>query len=575
MKPTPLQIGQRFKNIFFAATGLLLVWAVLFATWDIPPALAQDYYFNLVEETVHVYWNEDGTSSLEYTFVFRNDVGGGPIEFVDVGMPNASFQDSTISADVDGQPVAYVSRGEFQGDGPGVAIALGQRAIPPGGSGTVNLDVGVVNEVLYEDPGDDDYASAVFAPAYFDPDILSGPTLLTVVFHLPPGVQPDEPRWHESPAGFPDQPETALDGEGRVMYTWSGTVTMNESYTFGASFPLAYVPATAIVEEPAFDFAGALSGIISICVPIGLIGGIFALIFGLGFIADRQSKLKYLPPKISIEGHGIKRGLTAIEAAILMEQPLDKVLTMILFAVIKKGAASVKTREPLELEIVDPLPDNLHEYEKEFLAAFREQHKGTRRKAMRQMMVNLVQSVAQKMKGFSRNETVAYYREIMNRAWAQVEAADTPEVKSQKYDEVMEWTMLDRKYEDRTREVFRTGPVYIPVWWPRYDPGFPRGGGTVASAPPSGGQRTGGGVNMPTLPGADFAGSIVTGVQTFAQNVVGNITDFTSSVTKTTNPPPPPTTSRSSSSRGGGGGCACACACACAGCACACAGGGR
>src|SRR5690606_6935344 len=97
----------------------------------------------------------------------------GPIEFVDVGMPNASFQDNTISADIDGQPVAYVSRGEFQGDGPGVAVALGERAIPPGGSGTVNLDVGVVNEVLYEDPGDDEYASAVFSPAYFDPDILS------------------------------------------------------------------------------------------------------------------------------------------------------------------------------------------------------------------------------------------------------------------------------------------------------------------------------------------------------------------------------------------------------------------
>ncbi len=575
MKPTPLQNRQRLKNILIAATALLFVSAILLATWEIPPASAQGYFFNLVEETVHVYWNEDGTSSLEYTFVFQNDVGGGPIEFVDVGMPNASFQDNTISADIDGQPVAYVSRGEFQGDGPGVAVALGERAIPPGGSGTVNLDVGVVNEVLYEDPGDDEYASAVFSPAYFDPDILSGPTLLTVVFHLPPGVQPDEPRWHESPSGFPDQPETALDGEGRVMYTWSGTVVMNEAYTFGASFPLAYVPATAIVQQPPVDIGGILSGVLSVCLPIAFIGGIFAFIFGLGYIADRQNKLKYLPPKIAIEGHGIKRGLTAIEAAILMEQPLDKVLTMILFAVIKKGAAEVKSREPLELDITDPLPENLHEYEKEFLAAFQERHKGSRRKAMRQMMVNLVQGVAQKMKGFSRKETVAYYREIIDRAWSQVEAAGTPEVKSQKYDEVMEWTMLDRNYDDRTREVFRGGPVYVPVWWPRYDPGFPRGGGTV-SAPTSGEGRPGGGVSMPTLPGSDFAGSIITGVQTFAKNTVGSITDFTSSVTRTTNPAPPPTTSRSSTrSGGGGGGCACACACACAGCACACAGGGR
>ena len=44
---------------------------------------------------------------------------------------------------------------------------------------------------------------------------------------------------------------------------------------------------------------------------------------------------------------GIKRGLTAVESAILLEQPMDKILTMILFAVIKKGAATVTKRDPL------------------------------------------------------------------------------------------------------------------------------------------------------------------------------------------------------------------------------------
>ena len=34
------------------------------------------------------------------------------------------------------------------------------------------------------------------------------------------------------------------------------------------------------------------------------------------------------------------------------------------------------------------------------------------------MMINLVKSVAQKMKGFSRKETVAYYKDIIKRAWA-------------------------------------------------------------------------------------------------------------------------------------------------------------
>ncbi|MFN2199290.1 MAG: hypothetical protein ACK2UW_24445, partial [Anaerolineales bacterium] len=70
-----------------------------------------------------------------------------------------------------------------------------------------------------------------------------------------------------------------------------------------------------------------------------------------------------------------------------------------------------------------------------------------------------------------------------------------------------------------------------------------------------------------------FAASVVTSIQNFSGNVIGNLTDFTSSVTNKTNPVPK--SSGSWSSGGGGGGGGCACACACAGCACACAGGGR
>ncbi|RME87257.1 MAG: hypothetical protein D6770_09775, partial [Anaerolineae bacterium] len=82
---------------------------------------------------------------------------------------------------------------------------------------------------------------------------------------------------------------------------------------------------------------------------------------------------------------------------------------------------------------------------------------------------------------------------------------------------------------------------------------------------------------VPRLPGSEFASSVVNGVQTFSQRVIGDLPGFTSRVTRVTNPPPK-SSSYSRSRRGGrssGGGCACACACACAGCACACAGGGR
>jgi hypothetical protein len=299
-------------------------------------------------------------------------------------------------------------------------------------------------------------------------------------------------------------------------------------------------------------------------------GGFFVFMFiGLPAITAVQSKrrkMQYLPPKVSIEGHGIKRGLTAVESAILMEQPLDKVLTMILFGVIKKNAATVVTRDPLKLEIAPELPEKLHEYEKDFLAAFKEDESPKRSRALQEMMIKFVKSVSEKMRGFSRKETMDYYKAIMEKAWTQIEAADTPEVKSQKYDEALEWTMLDKDYDDRTRRVFN-GPVFLPGWWGHYDPTYRP---TTTSAFPTSSRPTSTGSN--SLPGADFAAQMVTGVQTFSQKTIGNINTFTEKITGKTNPPPPPSTRSGGSGRSGGG---CACACACAGCACACAGGGR
>jgi hypothetical protein len=396
-----------------------------------------------------------------------------------------------------------------------------------------------------------------------------------VTFHLPPGVKPEEPRWHAAPAGFPSEPVAGIDDQGRITYTWNNpTASGSAVYTFGASFPKQYVPAAAVVQKSFLETLGISADTL---ITFTLCGGAIAFIVFIVVVANRgaqRRRLAYLPPKISIEGHGIKRGLTAVEAAILLEEPMDKILTMILFAVVKKGAATVKSRDPLEIEITQPQPEGLQPYETKFLEAFQEKDKTGKRRVLQDLMVDLVKAIAQKMKGFSRRETVAYYKDIMMRAWAEVEAANTPEVKSQKYDEVMEWTMLDKDYDQRTRRTFQGGPVFVPMWWPRFDPGFGHatGGGSVSTSSGGGG----GGISMPTLPGSAFAASVVTGPQNFASSVIGNVTDFTGGITNKTNPPPPPPPA--SSSRGGwsgGGGHSCACACACAGCACACAGGGR
>jgi hypothetical protein len=550
-----------------------LVCILLALTLFLPrPAAAQNtyYYFQLVQKAVHVFWNRDGTLSLTYIYDFDNPYGG-PIEYVDVAMPNSNFDTSSVQADVNGRAITYISTSEFQGDGTGFALGLGANSIPTGSQGRVTVSIQGIRGVLYYNRDDNTYASAVFAPNTFYSSSVYGTTNMIVVFHLPPGVQPEEPKYYEAPPGFNTPPIAGFDDQDRITYTWiNESASASESYLFGASFPVRYVPVETIQRENPFawisEFFSGLDP--ELLIPFGFIGfWIFAT--AIGFYSSHRRKLQYLPPRISIEGHGIKRGLTAVEAAILLEQPLDKVLTMILFGVLKKEAAQVLDSQKMLIKTADPLPEGLHAYEKEFLDAFAKEG-NARQSSLRSMVINLVNSVAAKMKGFSRRETVDYYQSIMKRAWEQVEAAQTPEVKSQKFDELMEWTMLDRNYDDRTREVFRTTPVFIPRWYGRFNP-------TYAAPSPMGSPSTSrsiGGPSLPHLPGADFAASIVTGVQNFSGGVIGNLSQFTSGVTNKTNPVPVSTSSGSGRSAGGGGR-SCACACACAGCACACAGGGR
>jgi hypothetical protein len=562
---------RRVLNLIFILSFFLLLQPV-------EPVTAQVYYFTIDEMIVDVYWESDGSMRIEYVIVFDNDVSADPMEFVDLGVPTSSYSLSSITASIDGSPITIIEKSPFVN--PGVALGLGARAIPPGSRGVVRATIPGVQNGLFR--GDEEgYASALFSPTWFDGGIVYGTMDLTVQYHLPPDVLPEEPRWHESPSGWPqDAPATGLDSQGGILYSWRNpSANLSTAYVFGASFPSQYVPAQ-VVQEPTItprikipeEFIVSL-----IC------GGGFVLLIAffiiIGVTSENRRKLDYLSPKIAIEGHGIKRGLTAVEAAILMETELDKVLTMVLFSVIKKGAAKVTKEDPLEVERLQPVPKDLRPYESGFLDAVEEKNKKKRQKALQDVIIKLVKTVQKKMKGFSSKETKAYYQSIVKKAWNQVENAETPEIRSEKYDEELEWTMLDKDFDGRTRNGFRTGPVYVPHWWWLYRPSSTPaslGGGGGRGGTPTRVSVTHSRGSLPTLPGADFAANIVNSVQDTAGGLVGSVVDFTGGVTKTTNPPPPPSRSSGRSGRtGGGSSCACACACACAGCACACAGGGR
>jgi hypothetical protein len=564
MKRTSQRLLTVITVFFFLAA-----WTVTVSGARLPRPLPTTYLFGVDKETVDVYIEGDGTVRVDYVLDFQNDPSADPIDYVDIGTPTQAYTLGDVSANVNGTPVFDIQKSEYV---EGVAIGLGTHAIPAGQKGRLQVSIPGVKNMLFpaEASAGTDYASFNFMPNFFESKYINGSTDITVTIHMPPGLTETEPKYY-LPKDWPgDQnPSSGFDANDRIFFRWeSKAANVYSQYTFGGAFPKKFVPAGAIINPPLFKMPAFED---MVCWGFGCLI-VFFFIWSIyeGTVGARKRKLAYLPPKIKIEGNGIKRGLTAVEAAVLMEQPLDKVLTMVLFGVVKKGAGEVTTREPLAVKTITPQPEGLQPYESDFLAAFQAARPADRKKALSAMMVKIVKGLSEKMKGFSRKETIAYYTDIMTRAWAQVESANTPEVKSAKYDEVMEWTMLDKDYNGRTRNTFGQGPVFLPTWWGRYDPVYR---GATFSTPTISGPSMSNSVSLPHLPGSDFAASVVNGVSSFSSNVIGDITNFTSGITNQTNPPPPP--SKSSGSSGGGGGRSCACACACAGCACACAGGGR
>jgi hypothetical protein len=181
-------------------------------------------------------------------------------------------------------------------------------------------------------------------------------------------------------------------------------------------------------------------------------------------------------------------------------------------------------------------------------------------------------TLEEKLRGYSRSDTVDYYRKIVDKAWTQVEQAGTAELASKAYDEQLLWLLLDPNYRGRTESAFQNRvfePSPLWFWWwygyrhyslhPTYTPNV---NAPAQSAKP------------PTVPGAEFAHNFVTSVEKTSSNFVGNLEKFASAIIPAA---PPAKASHEPAQHGATCVCACAacaCACACVSCACACAGGG-
>ena len=611
-------------------------------------AIAQEYRFEIPEMKMGVSVQPDASVRLEYTMVFQNRRGAHPIDIVDVGLPHSGYQIANMEASVDGQPVRKIRRSEYINIG--VECHLGSGTIPAGARGTFRFSC-VIPNMVYQDTTDAEYASLQIRPTWFDRQFHKGTTNLEVALHVLPGIEAEEVRYQQEKQRYSQLYNFGEGDEKHAVAYWQSEqhTLSGDNPKFSISFPRRAMqrvveksklellldwfdasPQLKVISGAAlvmmfmvgyYRFAGVTG-----CVPFLLLLVMLGLaivsgpgphllcwplgisMFGLNeWFRSMRKDDGYLPAMATVEGGGIKRGLTAPQAAVLLEQPLGRILTMIIFGMLKKDLVTMVSEAPISVEVNKkyrcPRKERrkqaaktgvvLHDYDQAFLDIL-QTHQGPVEKCdLNSAMGGLVKSVGERMKGFDLERTREYYRRIVKRAWKDAGSIGEIQQRDQIVERNFEWMMMDPDWTDLFDVWRRRGYTYRPRWSrPRRYPttgSFPSGGGSPSAVPSGGGapRTTGGGGDgsAPTL--GEVAGSFVGWAENTAGNLAGSLEPGSmglnlpsgvvdlSGVDRITGDFFEALAEASKSSGGGGGGGGCACACAGCACACACAGGGR
>jgi hypothetical protein len=536
---------------------IAIVLGIVFALAAVSAANAQERVYHIDHEWVKIWINQDGTIDLFYDMSLTLD-SGPDISRVFIGQPQLDF---TVDKAVDQYGHLLSTSDESSGSDYKVQVDL-YEPLRAGQTARFNLTTNVAH-MIWEDTQNQGNVGMQFTPTWWEQASVYDLRILVV---LPTGVNSDVARYFE---GVPWNNTAVEDGQLGV-YWEKQNLSPNEQYPVGVSFPAEYVQ----------NYEKQPTGVIAFFQNYGLI--LFAAVFGvavIGVVIYAARKKSYLSPQVSMETLGIRRGLTAVEASYLLGMKPTQIVTEILYSLLQKRAVWVESTNPaLKLRIM-PLFQNktgtaenpLRYYEIDFLHALKDAEGTLDEEKLAHTVMFLRDTVEQKLRGYSRRDTVDYYSKIVTKAWSQVEQAGTVELASKAYDEQLLWLMLDPNYRSRTETTFRDrafepSPFWFWYWYgyhhynphPAYKPNV--------DAPAQAAQP-------PTIPGAEFANNIATAVEKTSSNIVVSIEKFANAII------PVQTQKASHAPARHDAECvcacaACACACACVSCACACAGGG-
>jgi len=530
------------QNRHISSSIILLATCISFFLILIPLAQAQITY-TVNQEWVRVWINGDGSIDIKYNITLTY-LSGSPQGIVTVGMPKGGFRIDYVK-DLSNASLQYedVSKDNFYG----IDVYL---------KGPIILDrpntffvYAVVSGMIYPDETNPGNVGMLFYPTTFQG--ASGSIAdLRVAITLPQGVKNTEVKY---PPGTPFD-NVFMDGNNLVVYWERKGWPPTQPFTAGVSLPDKYVSL-----GPSVWFYVAIGAVVLAALALAIVA------------LARLRKAGYEKPRISVETLGVARGLTAVEAGVVLGLKPVRVLTMILFSLLLKRIVMVTTTDPLiklkklERPAEEPSP-TLRYYEIDYLKAI-EPDGSIDEMVLARTYLGLTDTVNRKLRGYSREDTINYYRSVVNKAWTQVTQAGTPELKGDALDQNIEWLLADEKFDDRFKIAFPPDIIIYPRpgwWWYWGGPYLPPG---QLRVPPTTSTEA------KPIPGQDFANNVVRSLEKASNNIVKNVQDFTNRLipAQATGASERPVRERSS--------CvcachACACACACVSCACACAGGG-
>src|SRR4030042_4956665 len=304
--------------------------AILFTVFALVPfactCSAQSRQYYLGQEWVKIWINPDVSIDLFYNVSITLE-SGPTIHYVLIGQPKSDF---TIDQAVDQYARSLPTTDASSGSDYAAQVNFTE---PLGAGQTVWFTLMTnVTHMIYEDNKTN--VGMQFTPTWWSQARVLD---LRVSIVLPLGV-------NVSMVGTSIEywDNVSNETDGRLSVFWERqNLEPTTKYSFGGSFPKEFVQEYDTQPPHGFsiDFSSFAPYIVGF---LFLIGFIFIVVVGI--IA--ASKKQYLSPQIRLETLGVKHGLTAVEASYLLDLKPAKIVTEILYNLLKKRAVWVEATKP-------------------------------------------------------------------------------------------------------------------------------------------------------------------------------------------------------------------------------------